>query len=135
MEDKLSTYQNLCTRAKELLELYNPCRITDNKCMRGKFCCGGCTYLIGRKCAVDCLVCLLWLCPSAMKEVNEEFKDKARNIFIEGSKQELLVIRGSTMDTVFKANHSYRFSQIQMPWEDVYTLPIPLMNSKAGYCR
>ena len=135
MEDKLKIYQDLCTEAKELLELYNPCRIVDNKCMRGKLCCGGCTYLIGRRCAVDCLVCLLWLCPSAMKEANEEFKSRVKSIFTEGLGHELLVIRGSTMDTVFKASPSYKFSQIQMPWGDVYTLPIPLMNSKAGYCQ
>jgi hypothetical protein len=64
-------YDRLYNEASKLIKKYNPCKITDGKCLNGgpKCCCGGCRfeYLTSTGCSVQSLGCRLFLCGFAIE--------------------------------------------------------------------
>ena len=54
-----------------LIRLYNPCRIKDGACRRGKSCCTDCDYLSPYGCATRCLTCKLWFCDEVLMDIHK----------------------------------------------------------------
>lgn len=117
MNDKEELYSNLCYRADEILSRYNPCKVTDGKCIRGHFCCNGCVYLIDNKCSIKSLLCKLWLCEKF--SVNESVVSELKDIFDIALSNDLLIARGEYRH--IKQNHSEE-TLFLMPWKKVYAL-------------
>jgi hypothetical protein len=60
-------YDLLIEEARRELKRDEPCYIREGECRRNlKRCCKGCEHLSKEKgCKVECLACVLWLCPAA----------------------------------------------------------------------
>jgi len=59
-------YDDLYEKAMMILLEYDPCRIKDDRCLRGEPCCDECGHLSKEKgCMVKSLACKLWLCDEA----------------------------------------------------------------------
>jgi hypothetical protein len=80
MQSKLEIYNELYEEASELMKQYDPCRIKDGKCIRGRFCCDGCKYLSPNGCTTKALVCRIWLCEKAKSKAPEELLLKLEDI-------------------------------------------------------
>ncbi len=66
LEEMLTTYNQLCKRADEILKKYNPCNFKNGICLRGWHCCNDCEFLSRKKgCKEKSLACKLWLCDKA----------------------------------------------------------------------
>jgi len=132
-KERLKLYNSLCTEACDLLKKYNPCKISNGKCTRGYFCCKGCQYLneSTNKCNVDSLLCLLWLCDEATKNVDQYYLTKAEYIFTDALCQGLIVMRGSTADALNTSRNSIEYpvdAMVKMPWGWIYKIEIPIWN-------
>lgn len=63
--EKLNKYKlALCLydAMDKLIKKYNPCKIRNKKCVRGRMCCADCEYLSDTGCITKCLTCKLWFC-------------------------------------------------------------------------
>jgi hypothetical protein len=98
VEEKMKIFDDLYSQACELLAQYNPCKVTNGECCRKVFCCYGCDYLGPKGCKVEALLCRIWLCESAKRNVDTSFIAKMLNIYNIGKKHGLLVARGSRKD-------------------------------------
>lgn len=79
-------YDEFYRRAQVIIDKYNPCKITDGKCLNGTPCCGGCEHLSNKGCTVSSLRCKVWLChvardafPECAKELRQ-IEDKIYKI-------------------------------------------------------
>ena len=71
LDDFVSQYRKLYQDGIDLFAEFDPCRIHDGLCMRGRrdhglessnFCCSGCEYLTSEGCTTDSIWCKLWTC-------------------------------------------------------------------------
>jgi hypothetical protein len=74
-------YDDLFKEASNFLKKYNPCKIQNGYCLRNhkygerNFCCGGCPHLTLNGCKAEKpLMCKLWLCDYALKELSPEVR-------------------------------------------------------------
>jgi len=112
--DRSLMFDYLYSEASKLMEEYDPCKIKDGECERGRrikkgtwrgwaahenFCCYDCKYLTDNGCSVQALWCKLWVCsPDLEEELPLDFKIKQRDL-LEKAKG-LLVGRGSKEDSL-----------------------------------
>lgn len=134
-------YFDLFNRAKNLFQEYNPCSVCMGAgiktCARGRvggtnFCCSDCKYLGEHGCSVKSLQCQLWVCHYEFvpKETREEFKRKAWAIFIEASRLNLLITRGSEADCIANACDMYMSDKIDRTRGYVFSKPYTSVSEK-----
>jgi hypothetical protein len=61
-------YDELYDLADRIIKKYNPCELSKNRCLDGKFCCEGCKYLSKDGCTTKALFCKVWLCKNARRK-------------------------------------------------------------------
>ena len=64
-EELSEEYDELYKRAELFIEKYNPCKVSNGKCLRAQrcgqnFCCRHCKYLKEKGCSVKSLTCKVW---------------------------------------------------------------------------
>ena len=76
-------YDDLYEQGQKIIDTFNPCEISNDKCARvvdsrfglsqpfGYFCCQGCKYLGETGCTTKSLWCKLWLCYSRTEKHKE----------------------------------------------------------------
>ena len=100
METLSEIYDRLYEEAKILLNKYQPCKIIDGKCTRGKPCCGGCRYLSKNGCIAKALYCKVWLCSN---EFPVELIEGLRRVEREAEYYHLLRYRSGKEDSLKSA--------------------------------
>jgi hypothetical protein len=94
-------YDKLYSEGQKILDTYNPCMANKAICLEGERCCVHCKHLGNNGCKIKCLICKLWLCPTARKVNPKASKklfalmDKARDLdllYFRASKEELFAI-------------------------------------------
>lgn len=135
LDTRRKLYDQLYSEVWALLKTYDPCKIKDGKCLRGRFCCAGCEHDkyedrcehddYGR-CKTKSLLCGLWLCSEAAKLAsNKDFIQYAKGIFERGYKHNLMVFRGGKEDLVDNPSETSRMAIIEMPWKEEYKIRWP----------
>ncbi len=77
-EQRSIKYDELYIRASKILDEFNPCKIENGTCIRGRnggcnFCCDGCSNLSEKGCTVQSLYCITWLCEPAARAMSEKY--------------------------------------------------------------
>jgi hypothetical protein len=78
-EQRSKKYDELYIKATKVLDEFNPCKIENGTCARGRkhglnFCCYGCNNLSDNGCKVQSLYCKTWICETAAKAMKEEYR-------------------------------------------------------------
>jgi len=96
---KMELYDILYDIADGLFREYNPCKIENGKCVRGRDggCCEGCEYLKENGCSVKALFCKLWLCEPMLNKY-PQLRKKLVYLSRIAEKHNLLLLRGSRSD-------------------------------------
>lgn len=79
LKQRSKKYDELYLRASKILYKFNPCKIENRMCIRGRnfglnFCCNGCSNLSAKGCTVQSLFCRTWLCGTAAKALGKKYK-------------------------------------------------------------
>jgi hypothetical protein len=106
LEQRSRKYDELYIRALKILDEFNPCKVENGTCIRGRnggcnFCCDGCSNLSEKGCTVQSLYCRTWLCEPAARDMSEKYKmfdELMTQIDDEAQKYDLHVFRASKLE-------------------------------------
>jgi hypothetical protein len=99
VKQKVQLYDRLYNHADKLIKKHNPCKMKNGKCLRGKPCCDNCPHLTENGCAIDCLMCKLFLC-WRVTERNESLTKIFDRIWRKAYTHNLLHLRYSKKETI-----------------------------------
>lgn len=92
-------HDRLYKHANKLIRKYNPCKIKNGKCLRGKPCCDNCNHLTENGCAINCLMCKLYLCYRVV-EYNEPLFKIFKQMWRKANRHNLLHMRYSKKEVI-----------------------------------
>jgi hypothetical protein len=108
LEQRSKKYDELYSRASRILTEFNPCKIENGTCIKGRcgessFCCDGCSNLSEKGCTVQSLYCATWLCEPAarvMSQKYEIFDELMTQIDDEARNYDLLMFRAGKLKSL-----------------------------------
>jgi len=114
MKKIIKDYYRIYSEVDKLVKEYDPCKIKNGTCSRGRmrhgknFCCDPCKYLRNRGCTIKSIRCRAWLCHEIECRLKiqdpkgyAEFYNKRTDLLVEAGKKGFLVNKGGLTEILY----------------------------------
>jgi len=99
-------YDKLYNEGQKILDAYNPCMANKAVCLEGERCCTRCRHLGINGCKIKCLICKLWLCPTA-RNINPKASKKLFALMDKAKSLDLLHFRATKEECLASIKRVY----------------------------